>query len=532
VRIENGSISYREGAIVRSIDELNLTVVLPSMDDPVSFDGSMNLDGFPTRFDAELQSLRGFFEGQRTDIAFNITGALADIAFSGHFLESEDVSLDGGIDLTLAVRALSRYLGTDLPEGDTFRHFKADSDIAIRPGQVSLSNGVIEFDDTVANEGTLVLDYDRVRPLVTGNLNVEQLDLTPYLPASAQSVETEGDATIPPWSEEEMDLSPLRAIDADLSFTAAAFRARDIEAENVDITARLENGRLVSTLSDFGLYSGIGNLVAVVNARNARPSYSLRAIMDGLDALPFLGAAAQFDLLKGLGSVNLDLTASGASQAAIMNSLSGTGSFDFSEGAIVGVNLAQVIRTIQQAVTTGSLPSGFATEEETDFSSLTGTLQISNGVADNLDLSMLSPLLRVAGTGRVNLAEQSLDYLLTPRAVTALTGQGGELDLNGLEIPIRLVGDFNNVGIEIDYGAVAQSLLRAEAGDLIVGDLGDALGRGQSLEDAAGDALRNFLGGSDDEEDEEADPAQQLLRGLLGSGRDNDDDDEDDSDNR
>ena len=525
VRIENGSVSYSDGLSTRTIEALNLSIALPSVDQPVSFNGSMNLDGFPTQFDAELGSLRGFFEGARTPLDFNLTGGLADISVVGHFLESSELALDGRIEISLAIRALARYLGTDLPDGETFNHFSADSAVAIRPGVVRLTDGTITFDDILAEDGTLTLNYDRTRPLVTGSFQVENLDITPYMPeqTSAPSQPAPGSG-VPPWSTTPMDFSPLRAMDSNLSFLANRFQARDIVAENVAATVEVDNGRLVGELSDVGLYDGIGRVRAVINARQARPSYSLDANLDTLDALPFLQAAAKFERLRGIGSFDLELFATGSSQADIMQSLEGRGEFGFLDGALVGANLAQIIRTIELAIETRSLPSGFASEAETDFSALSGTFLIENGVAQNFDLAMLSPLLRVAGSGTVNLGQQNLDYVLTPRAVAALTGQGGDTDLQGLEVPIQFVGGFNNVDIRVDYGAIAENLLRAQAGDLIGGDIGNALGQGQDLEDVARDAATNAildaLGVNNDEEDgAEADPARQLLRGLLGGRR-------------
>lgn len=183
-------------------------------------------------------------------------------------------------------------------------------------------------------------------------------------------------------------------------------------------------------------------------------------------------------------------------------------------------NLAQVIRTVQQGLQTGSIPSGFAESQQTDFIALTGTLNIQNGLAQNLDLTMLSPLLRVEGTGSVNLAQQAIEYRLTPRAVQSLTGQGGDLDLQGVGVPIVIRGGFNDVSVSIDFASVARDIARARAGTLIGGQAGAALSGNGSLEDAARGALRDALGGSrSDEESEEEDPGRRLLRGILGGSR-------------
>ena len=314
-------------------------------------------------------------------------------------------------------------------------------------------------------------------------------------------------------------------MDARIGVRAARFKARDIEAENVNLAVTLDNGLLTARLTEFRLYGGQGVVTMILNARQSTPRYSITADISALEALPFLTAAAGFERLEGLGRLQLDLSGTGASPAAMMRSLDGTGSFNFADGAIVGVNLAQVIRTVQQAIETGSLPSGFADSEQTDFSALSGSFNVRQGVAQNIDLAMLSPLLRVEGAGTLNLAEQLIDYRLTPRAVQTLAGQGGATDLQGLAVPVRIRGGFNDVSVSVDFEAVARDLVRLRAGSLIGGQAGQALTDGRSLEDvardAARDALRDALTGrprqnADGEEETQEDPARRLLEGVLG----------------
>lgn len=517
VRIINGALTYSDDSQTRRIEALNLRAELPSVDEPARLSGSFSADAEPMSFDVSLGSLRGFFEGAETVFEAEITGALADIRFDGAFRESPDLAFDGRADITLPLRALARYLGADLPEGDIFRRFTAEARLSGTPGRIDLSQARVTFDD-IAASGGLSLDYDRVRPLITGQLTTARLDLTPYIPAEQSPDGGASSDGIGPWSEETLDLSPLTTVDADIDVRADAFKARDIEAENVSIDLVLDNGRLVAAMRELALYGGGGTVNAAVNARSARPSFTLDAEIDALQALPFLTAAAGFDRLSGVGTVTLDLAASGASPAAIMDSLSGQGRFAFTEGALVGVNLAQVIRTVQQGLESGSLPSGFSEGQQTDFTALTGTLNIDQGLAQNLDLTMLSPLLRVEGTGSVNLAEQQIQYRLTPRAVGSLAGQGGDLDLQGVGVPVVIRGGFNDVSVSIDFASVARDIARARAGTLVGGEAGAALSGGGSIQDAARGAIRDALGRSDPATEE--DPGRRLLRGILGGSRD------------
>ena len=524
VRIENGSVFYRDPGQTRRIEGLDLSVDLPSVDGPVRLAGSFSADGRPMRFDARLSSLRGFFEGAETAITLEMTGALADLSFDGRFLESETLSFDGRTSVDLPLPALARFLGTELPEGPVFRRFAAEADVAGTPGRLVLSRASVVFDEIRAN-GDLTLNYERARPLITGSLETANLDITPYIPAEEPAASPQSSGGLGPWSDDRIDLAALNTVDARIGVRAERFKARDIVAKNVNLAVTLDNALLTARLTDFRLYGGQGVVTMVVNARQSTPRYSMRADISALEALPFLTAAAGFDRLQGLGRLQLDLTGTGASPAALMRSLDGTGSFNFADGAIVGVNLAQVIRTVQQAIQTGSLPSGFADTQQTDFSALTGSFNVRQGVAQNLDLTMLSPLLRVEGAGTLNLAEQMIDYRLTPRAVQTLAGQGGETDLQGLAVPVRIRGGFNDVSVSVDLQAVARDLVRLRAGSLIGGQAGQALTDGRRLEDVARDAaagaLRDALTGrpregENGEQETRDDPARRLLEGVLG----------------
>jgi len=284
-------------------------------------------------------------------------------------------------------------------------------------------------------------------------------------------------------------------------------------------------------LTRFTLYEGSGTARVVANSRGNTPSYSLNARLDTLAALPFLEAAAGFDRLQGLGAFNIDVLTSGNTTAQIMNAIDGTGGFNFADGSIRGVNLAQVIRTVQSSIVSGQLPDGFGEQEETDFSALGGTFTITDGVVNNTDLAMLSPLVRVDGAGTVNLGGQSLDYRLRPRAVASVQGQGGDRDMRGIVVPVRIRGSFNNPSVGVDTEAVGRALLQGAV---------EGAMRGENPEDALRGALGAALGLNTQDDDtegetgetteEEIDPAEQLLRGLFGRRQNSQSNDEEGGD--
>lgn len=142
----------------------------------------------------------------------------------------------------------------------------------------------------------------------------------------------------------------------------------------------------------------------------------------------------------------------------------------------------------------------------------------------------------MAGEGWVNLPEQTLDYRLRPRAVASIQGQGGDRDMRGIVVPVRIRGTFNDVGVGVDTEAVGQALLSGALSNALGGS-----GQASSPEDMLRDGLMNALGiGGNDEpaedgdaaseqpQEEDVDPAEQLLRGLLSRGRSSSSNEDDD----
>jgi AsmA protein len=528
IRIDNGTILYSGNGDSRRIEGLDLTMAMPGVDAPLTLEGSLTADGQAMTFDARLGSMRGLFEGEQTDLRLALGGRLIDFSLDGALREGEDFAFDGALDMTVPdLRAMAAFAGSPLPPGDQLDRFEARGTLSGNASSVALTGATVTLDD-ITGTGRFGVAFGGARPRITGALELTELNVNPYLPEPAPSG---GNSGVPPWPEETIDLAALSTVDAGLGLAVGRLQFREIIVTNADLAVEINNGRLEANLTRFTLYEGSGTARIVANSRGNTPSYSLNARLDTLAALPFLEAAAGFDRLQGLGAFNIDVLTSGHTTAQIMNAIDGTGGFNFADGSIRGVNLAQVIRTVQSSIASGQLPDGFGEQEETDFSALTGTFTITDGVVSNTDLAMLSPLVRVDGAGTVNLGGQSLDYRLRPRAVASVQGQGGDRDMQGIVVPVRIRGSFNNPSVGVDTEAVGRALLQGAV---------SGIARGESPEDALRGALGAALGlnTQDDEtegetgdtNEEEVDPAEQLLRGLFGRRQNSQSNDEEGGD--
>jgi AsmA protein len=539
VRVIDGRASYvdRAAGVEHTIEALNLRLAMPGLAAPLEVEGDFRLDGDPVRLEARLDSLRSYFDGADAPFFAELDAGALRVEADGRFEPGEAVAFSGDVRVASSdLQALASKAGAALPPGDAYRSFELSGRALGNADRAAFEDATIAFDD-IRGAGGLVLDLSGARPTLSGTLALGALDVTPYIDTGASSGGAQsGGGGVPPWSEEPIDFGPLKAIDADLTLTVESLKALDFEFGRSTLRARLANGRLQIDLQELNAYEGSGQAQVVVDASGARPNVSLSANLANLQAQQFLSAAAKFDRLAGAGGGQVQLTGSGASQAEIMRSLDGTGGFDFKDGAIRGVNIAAAIRGLDEARQGRLNLDAFGSTAATDFTDLLGQFTVEDGVARLRDFRLNSPLVRVTGSGALDIGAQTLELHLEPRAVASIEGQGGAADqLAGIGIPLMVEGPWGAVRPGIDQqklqqmltqravGAVGGDVTRGidealgqGAGDLLRGALGLPAGRSSSTEPAQpGDAEQ--ADAEDDEEEDDDDPADRLIRGLFGN---------------
>ena len=264
---------------------------------------------------------------------------------------------------------------------------------------------------------------------------------------------------------DRLDLTGLRAMDADLTLSIAALKFQKLAFSNVAMSMRIANGALDARLTRIGLYGGGGTARMIADGSTNTPRVAVELDARDVQAEGLLRDAIGFDKISGRGRVRASVIGMGLNQAALMQSLRGTASFTFNDGQFKGVNLAQVARVVQSL--TNPQATAPATGNATDFSEMGASFTLANGVAATEDLHFLSPFIRLDGQGLINIGAQTLDMRLSPRAVNSAEGQGGNAALQGIGIPFRAHGSWAHVQFSPMLDAAAQNALRARAADIL-----------------------------------------------------------------
>lgn len=302
----------------------------------------------------------------------------------------------------------------------------------------------------------LKLNVAKFAPLaIVFDLDIDQLNVDKYLPPKAAEDKSA--------KEGKLDFSALRGHDVRGSIRIGALQVSKLKLAKLNAQLNLAGGRLDVAPLTMNLYDGTASGSLSLNA--AGNQVGLKQHLAGISINPLMKDLADKDLLEGRGNVALDVTSRGDSVTAMKKALAGTASVNLKDGAIKGINLAQTLRDLKGKLgakqdSTQQAKAG----DKTDFSELSASLKIANGIAHNEDLAMKSPFLRLAGAGDIDIGGGQMNYVAKASVVASSSGQGGQgLDqLKGLTVPVRVTGPFEKLSYTLEFGSLVADAAKAK----------------------------------------------------------------------
>lgn len=381
-----------------------------------------------------------------------------------------------------------------VPNGKLDGQFNLSAKANLKQEQVS-TQFKLDLLDTKLDGQVAVSQFKK--PFIQFKLNADKLDLNQLLGASATSSKPANDkkATADPI----IDLSPLKALNVDGSVHIGQLVYGKTQAKNLNITLKAQDG--VANLAPMALdvYQGSIKGAVKVDARNT-PQISIQQQMSNIAIGPLLVDTINNDMLSGKGSLSLDVTTQGNTVSALKKSLNGSAAMQLADGAIKGIDIAGTIRDAKSKLNVfkGETNAASDASKKTDFSELSASFNIKNGVAHNEDLAMKAPVIRLTkgdSKGDIDIGNEQINYVAKPTLVASTKGQGGKEadDLVGVGIQIKISGSFASPKFGIDMAALGQALTKSAMLD----KLGDKAGLAKGLLNGENktDAVKNALGG-------------------------------------
>lgn len=540
VRIDNGTLNYADARTGSrsTFSAINVELGLAALTEPLLAKGNLAWKGKTVNFDSTLTSVSEVMDHRPAKLKMTLGTDALDATFDGSASFDKDLTAEGILSAkSPSARELAGWLGTEIAPSDGFGALTAKGLFRGKPDQYMFSTAEIVLDQTTAR-GEISLDTRGARPYVKANLRLTELDLNTYRsrggaspptstsgapkaqPGGAQSIEDllgRGEETAPAgprvkgytkrdgWDEDPLDIDGLGRIDANAKLSVGRLTVRTIRLDQSDLTIALKNRVMKTTLDEVRLYEGKGHgTITLDGTAGTSASLTANIALDGISAQPFLKDAAELDRLTGKGRLALALAGQGATERQLVETLNGKFEFAFADGAIIGINVAEMMRGLGKGRFGGL---GTAPSDKTDFSEMTSTWTVNQGVAENQDLKLLSPLMRLSGAGRVTLPTREVDYMLRPKLVASLSGQGGAQDVNGVEVPVRVHGPWENPKYTPDLAGILKDPKAIDTIKQV----------GKQLEGKNTDEIVNDLLGGGEKAEKKKAKAKKLLDKFLNS---------------
>lgn len=223
-------------------------------------------------------------------------------------------------------------------------------------------------------------------------------------------------------------IATLRSLDVQGRLRIASLKAMKLNASDVQLPIIAKGGLITLGPSSAKLYGGTYQGSTSLDARGKVLALNINEAINAVNLAPLLKDMYDISAFHGRATANARVAAHGNDATAIRSTLTGNALVTVQDGTIKGVDLKKMADAAENAIKAlrgkGSGDLGAlipAAGDETRFTRLGGTVQVTNGIARNNDLALESPsLVRVQGKGSADLVHETLDYRITVGTVPIL----------------------------------------------------------------------------------------------------------------
>lgn len=468
LRILNGHLVYRNNNAGQTWDvsDVNLDIVLPDLKGEAKVSGDLTYKAEHFDIALVLGSLDAITSGAETAFKLALKSQLLSAELDGTLTGGATSKIKARANVKVpSVRKLAQWTGAPIASDKGFGPLAIEGDLSTSGAHYSFSDAAIAFDD-MTGTGSLTVDNSGSIPVVSGRLTVNKIDLRPYMNETAPAEDPPGDAPELVWDKAPIDFSGLKALEVNFALKSQNLYFQDYQIGNTKLDLVVRNSILTATLARMDLYGGTGTGTVSLDTNPAAARAKATFALSGINAGPLMLAATSKDIIEGTGEFSFAVNTAGKSQDALMRNLAGKGSLVLQDGKLKGVNLNRMLQILsaftprQQAAseeTQATTTAETGTGKSTDFVEMGGDFTIAEGVLRTTDFALVNEALSLAGQGRVDIGNQTIDMKLAP---------GQRQDDGGTNLKMKVHGPWNDISYSPDFEDIIKGGLR----DLILGD--------------------------------------------------------------
>jgi len=384
----------------------------------------------------------------------------------------KDASFSGSVKLARfsprdALKALGHADLTQARDGNAFSTAFGSFGFSAGTSSVAFSNVDFTLDDSHMTGSAAIKDF-KTRALGF-DLTLDKLDADRYLPPQQ--------AGTPDKPREQLDLDKvgvpvrtLRDLELDGHLKVGSFTLLNAKAGDLDVSIQSHDGLFSIKPFTATLYGGSLEANLDIDARKRLDPHGLELDPIVSETLTLKGvqvAGLTQDLLdtnRLSGTLDLQGSTTGTGRLIwqLRRSVNGRVSYQLKDGALEGVSVWGAIAQAYARAQGRNPPAAGA--PRTEFTELHGAASVSRGVMYDRGFGAVLPSLAVSGSGKLDLADLTVDYSLKGR----VTGRpaAGDAALKGSTLPLHVTGTLGSLKVQPDVSGVARpkSLASSDTG--------------------------------------------------------------------
>jgi len=362
--------------------------------------------------------------------------------------------------MTLVINAAGNSVPGAAMKIDMASHLIADLSDG---GSLTLNPLTIKFDDSTLSGNAAINHF--AKPSIQFDLAVDTINLDRYRPKPTDTESSTQTTPVAPPSA-ALALIPvqtLRDLNIEGIFKVQSVMAMGLSGKEVSVKLVAKNGVLKSEQGIKEFYNGRYVGKTIVDARQNTPKIIIKEQVTNINIEPLLIDLLGESPIAGVANITAALTTHGNTVPAFKSALNGTAEFSFNDGAVTGVDVDALMKQAQAILDGDFVAALIKGVGKTPFSKASGTAQINNGLINNQDLIVTTPLVNVAGVGTANLVNEQIDYQLTlQRSKSSAAEEVDSKDIKNILIPVKINGTFAEPNVSLDVKAMVMNTQKAK----------------------------------------------------------------------
>ena len=373
-------------------------------------------------------------------------------------------------------------IGLAMPGANVMR--TAQVSAAIRQsGQLLAFNQLeIQLDESVISGDIELSDINADNPPITYALFVDKIDIDRYLGADSQidssgvsangartnsartnSVRAQALQTDEDKAAQLIPVDWLRKLDLEGEIVFEQVSLAGMQAQNAVVPVTAREGRIQINEAKADMYAGSFFSTISLDVQSDEPLLTATGNLNGLKVEPlFQDAQSKDALLTGIANLSVDVLSRGSRWSQLLEGASGALSLRITDGFLNGIDIASELRRAGRLLSIGDSAQDPVSPDldkvalqsvssVTDFSELSLSAVIADGVLQSDDLVFNSPNLQLSGEGGVNLGSRMMDYLLHVMVTDSTELEDDETlqRLAGVELTLPVRGPYDDLSEDL-----------------------------------------------------------------------------------